>query len=493
MKLGVWNMRAIPGKFLGSAAIGNLPASRIHEISATIRSDPNPDGKIQVDDFEHLSASGNEGTNTPYFKRKRGGLLFYGIGCTGSGTDCASGAAGSSGLRFFAGTNDGAPQHREDPPISQFRSTKTQIDPTASRDLAYTSTGVNRGWLKIGYTGSIANNLQPYFIRSKIAPIGSWNMQALDYKSIPLSSLGLTGLASRISGLTAILARDWSESGYTTLQGEVLAGVSTHNAYGPQLGSGRRHDQDFDAAFPQASGAAVFVDEAAKIDGQTVPSLIVARNFNPDDAHTGPDPRGYVRVDYLAAECNEGSGYNRFAVGSFSQNSNDCHGNTANGHVIQTKGQDISGTSDNFYFACKNFSTSTYTATLRVNQMENTSSTAKAGLMMRQWNSASNPVGTDPHVSIVVTPSGNVQFIRRTGVGAATSVTTFAVGRGPIWLKLFKNGNSFSGSYSRDGASWNQVGASVNISSMTAFRVGMAVASGAVGNYNTAGFTNVSF
>jgi hypothetical protein len=199
-------------------------------------------------------------------------------------------------------------------------------------------------------------------------------------------------------------------------------------------------------------------------------------------------------LEYLGAKCGEGSGFTRTAIG-FTGNQDDCHGNYGSGsaanHVIQTKGQNIdaSNSTDRFFFAQKGFTNSNATYTARVDQIENSAASAKAGLMLR-LGTASN----SRHLSVMVTPSGGIQLIRRATAGGLASITTVSGVKAPIWVRVRRYLDDYYGSYSQDGVNWTPIGQSMYVSNYTGtYNVGLAVTSGTSSVLNTSGFSAVSF
>jgi hypothetical protein len=63
---------------------------------------------------------------------------------------------------------------------------------------------------------------------------------------------------------------------------------------------------------------------------------------------------------------------------------------------------------------------------------------------------------------------------------------------GPIWLKLSRLGDAFSGYYSTNGSTWTQVGGTQTAVVGTAALAGLAVSSRSPSTVGTAGFTGVA-
>jgi len=124
---------------------------------------------------------------------------------------------------------------------------------------------------------------------------------------------------------------------------------------------------------------------------------------------------------------------------------------------------------------------------VKVSTQENTSSSAAAGVMIRE--------NTDPsskHASMLITPSNAVFFQRRLATGGATSQTVLA-GAGitaPYWVKLVRSGDTLTGYWWSTGTSWSPLG-SDTISMDADVLIGVVVASGASTVFSTSTFTEL--
>jgi regulation of enolase protein 1 (concanavalin A-like superfamily) len=90
-----------------------------------------------------------------------------------------------------------------------------------------------------------------------------------------------------------------------------------------------------------------------------------------------------------------------------------------------------------------------FVATLKIIQPMSGRSSAKVGLMVRSGTS-----GSSQWVSVAAAPSA-VQFAYRTGRRAQQFSTDMPSGA-PVWVRLVRNGDTFTGYYSADGGSWVQ-------------------------------------
>jgi len=100
------------------------------------------------------------------------------------------------------------------------------------------------------------------------------------------------------------------------------------------------------------------------------------------------------------------------------------------------------------------------------------------------------------YASVVATSGSGVGFIWRDTTGAAAVGTRIAsvarpTATNPLWLKLTRTGNSFSGFYSTNGTTWIQIGTAQTVAMASTAQVGMAVTSHDVALLGTATFSNV--
>lgn len=136
-------------------------------------------------------------------------------------------------------------------------------------------------------------------------------------------------------------------------------------------------------------------------------------------------------------------------------------------------GSDIWSTNDQCTFVYTNALVNSTIATY-VTSVQNVNSSAKAGVMLRESLAANAAMG---EVSLL--PSGQVEFIYRTGTGASCSASSISGVYAPCWVKLVGTSTSAGGPfqymtayYSKDGINWTVVG------QMTQFTMGTNVLAG---------------
>jgi len=124
--------------------------------------------------------------------------------------------------------------------------------------------------------------------------------------------------------------------------------------------------------------------------------------------------------------------------------------------------------------------------TVRVQSLTNTGANAKAGVMIRESLAANARAA-----GVWVTPSGGVQFTRRTSTGGTTAVTSSS-GSAPVWVRLTRSGNTFRAFTSANGTTWTQLGKNATVSMTTGSSLGIATTSGSTTTLGTGVVTNVT-
>jgi regulation of enolase protein 1 (concanavalin A-like superfamily) len=153
--------------------------------------------------------------------------------------------------------------------------------------------------------------------------------------------------------------------------------------------------------------------------------------------------------------------------------------------TVKGSGADIGSTNDAFNFTSQPWS-GDGAIIARVKTQQNTDPWAKAGVMFRE-TSASNST----YAAVLLTPTNGSQFQARTVTGGGTADVAGPVVAAPYWLKLVRNGNTFTASVSSNGVNYVAVGATNFTMAANAF-VGFAVCSHTNGALSTATFDNVT-
>jgi len=160
---------------------------------------------------------------------------------------------------------------------------------------------------------------------------------------------------------------------------------------------------------------------------------------------------------------------------------------TGGTYNVSAAGAGIGSTTDSFQFVYQQL-TGDGTLIARVAGIQNTSSLAQAGIMMRDGLAASAA-----QVSLLAGPSSapGVSFIARNKAGQKAAASAKQSATLPLWLKLVRKANTFSAYRSDDGISWTLIGSQTIRMSQTIY-VGLAVASGITSTPGTSTFDNVS-
>ena len=133
-------------------------------------------------------------------------------------------------------------------------------------------------------------------------------------------------------------------------------------------------------------------------------------------------------------------------------------------------GTDIGSSADQFRFIYQTLD-GDGEVVARVDSLERTDQWAKAGVMIRDELTTGAK-----HFSALVTASRGTMFQRRIANDAPTTQTVSSLTRAPVWLKIVRKGNAFTGFQSTDGTSWKQMGSEVVYLNRLAY-VGLVVTS----------------
>ena len=142
-------------------------------------------------------------------------------------------------------------------------------------------------------------------------------------------------------------------------------------------------------------------------------------------------------------------------------------------------------TTDGFQFANATF-TGNATLVAQVTNLDGTATPAAAGVIFRDTTGS-----LSAYAGVVLGPGNQATFYDRTSTGGPSQATTVS-GVQAQWVKIVRNGNTFSGYYSVDGATWTQVGSSVTYPDPGTILGGLVVSSLNASTLSTATFTNVA-
>ena len=137
---------------------------------------------------------------------------------------------------------------------------------------------------------------------------------------------------------------------------------------------------------------------------------------------------------------------------------------------LDGSGADIWGSADEFRFAYRSL-TGNGEILARVATLEYTHAWAKTGVMMREALTAGSR-----HATMFVSAANGLAFQRRVTTGGVSTNTSAGSGAAPYWVKLVRNGNTFSASFSADGTNWTLAG-SESITMPDTIYVGLPITS----------------
>jgi len=453
-----WNMvtTATTSPYTKVIPLPNLDISKIADVSVTILSDPNAQGKIQVDYFDRRGITAN-----PYVLA-RGGV----IDVTPNGT------SSNLTLTFQDGGGGSIPSNmfHQDP--------AHPFDP-ANHVRSYTSGSGRRGWVRVTYNGTATGVPEPYAIKSKFEKIGAWpinNGGVVQFiNTLPFNSFGVG--APRIVHAEATTHSDILDPG----SNEQYVTSLRRGAYGGgQFGAQGSKDQGL-----------FTIDDSANTINLFATGDLSGFYYNSVHANGSPTNRGWFRIDYVAGSCEQGpTGFNIQAVpGTFV---GVCNG-TSQPFVIQGAGRGTPNfaTTDSLTYVWKTANTANKTITVKVVSMTNANAAGLAGVMFRSTLAANSM-----NAAMVATNSTQgVYFRRRLTNGGQTQVDQNTAVMAPCWVRVVKVGNIFKAYYSTStsntmppNTSFAPLGVSQTINFPTNYYVGMQVS-----NYTSPDLNQASF
>jgi uncharacterized repeat protein (TIGR03806 family) len=126
------------------------------------------------------------------------------------------------------------------------------------------------------------------------------------------------------------------------------------------------------------------------------------------------------------------------------------------GFQLLASGADIWESSDSFHFTCRELA-GDGTIVARVAAMQYTDPWAKAGLMVRENDSAGSK-----YVFVAFTGQGGSVLQSRPALDSPTDSTDGPQVKVPYWLKLVRKGDNFAGYVSANGTDWTSVGSTTD-------------------------------
>jgi len=152
---------------------------------------------------------------------------------------------------------------------------------------------------------------------------------------------------------------------------------------------------------------------------------------------------------------------------------------------VTASGSGIGNTTDQFRFISETF-TGNGQIIARITSQTNTSPAAQAGVMFRETVNANSRFA-----AMELTPYNGFNFQGRDVTGGGTGLATANSYTPPNnWVRLVRNGSTFTGYVSPDGVNWRQVGVDTNPMA-TVVQIGLVVSSHSNTVSGTATFDNV--
>jgi regulation of enolase protein 1 (concanavalin A-like superfamily) len=154
--------------------------------------------------------------------------------------------------------------------------------------------------------------------------------------------------------------------------------------------------------------------------------------------------------------------------------------------VSVSSGTAIGGSADSFRFTSQPL-VGDGTIVARVESLENTGGWAKAGVVIRESTAANARQAV-----MVVSPTNGIAWQYRQNVGGLGVVVAGPTTQtAPVWVRVVRTGNTFTGSWSADGSEWTEVG-SITIPMGSSALAGLVSTSDDATRLNRSEFTDVA-
>ncbi len=307
---------------------------------------------------------------------------------------------------------------------------------------------------------------------------GGGTLTMTDGETCHLNSLTLAG-----GTLTGTISPS-SQWGSWTLDGEVHATAnSTMSATAMFPGNSNSGGFNVDAGVTlNVPGTLVDID-GGQYTGSVVKNGLGTLALTGANTYSGPTTINQGTITHSASQSLP-SGWSDADIGGPGQAGSAAYDGTT--WTVAGGGADIWNNSDQFNFASENM-TGDGAIVAQVDSITNTDGWAKAGVMFRNDGSAGSAF-----VDMVASAGAGVSFQWRNSAGGGCGYAEIGGINAPVWVKLVRSGNNFSGYYSTDGVNWTQCGSTQTIDLNSAALAGLAVTAHNNGALNTSTFTNVS-
>lgn len=158
---------------------------------------------------------------------------------------------------------------------------------------------------------------------------------------------------------------------------------------------------------------------------------------------------------------------------------------TSGTFTVKAAGTDIWGKSDQFHFVYQTM-TGDGEVVARVDSVTSAASWSKAGVMMRETLTANSK-----HGFALVSVAKGVAYQRRLTTGGGSTNTAGTMSVPPRWVRMIRQGSTFTAYESADGQTWRTIGSSTIAMAQTIY-VGLAATSHRSGAMTTAKLSNVA-
>jgi hypothetical protein len=152
---------------------------------------------------------------------------------------------------------------------------------------------------------------------------------------------------------------------------------------------------------------------------------------------------------------------------------------------VKAGGADVYGAADAFHYVYRTLTGDGFIVA-RLKSLQNTSTAAKGGVMVRETLEPGSP-----NAYMQVMQGKGTAFQRRQTPGGTTLNTAGTLNKAPYWVKLERIGHTFNAYQSADGATWTLVGTDTVVMGQTVY-IGVAAVSHNLMATTTAAFDAVS-
>jgi hypothetical protein len=145
-------------------------------------------------------------------------------------------------------------------------------------------------------------------------------------------------------------------------------------------------------------------------------------------------------------------------------------------YTLQGGGGDIWNTADQFHFSYVPVTNDNFQVVARVTSLlspvDSINSAMKCGVMIRETLSAGSR-----HATTAITPGIGVMQLYRNSPNGSSVSSKVGGQTAPIWVRIVRNGNTFTSSYSDDGTNWSAIGTPQTITMSPGVFAGLCLSS----------------